>query len=372
MKSIDLLTKQGIVNWGNLNRTKKIIERAIRGEELVIGFIGGSITQGSLSTSPQNCYAYLVYQWWEKTFPNTKFNYVNAGVGGTNSYYGASRVTEHLLVYQPDFVIVEFSVNDKDNEFFKETYEGLLRKILYSESQPAVMVINNMFYDSGFNAQASHNEIAIAYELPILSVKDSLYPEILDKNLEASSLTPDNLHPNDTGHRLISEMISSFLTSIKWKIDDSSIEEQEGKYKAVTKNRFEDLKRIQTYNSTPILKGFTQDDSVQECISDNFKRGWQASTLGDCISFDVECSSIGVQYRQTIHKPAPIAKLTIDHQEEEVIILDANFEETWGDSLALDFIKVFEDKVMHHIEIKLINVDKSNQTPFYLVGLIIT
>lgn len=372
MKSIDLLTQQGIVNWGNLNRIKKVIERAMRGEEVVIGFIGGSITQGSLSSTSQTCYAYLVYQWWEKTFPTATFKYVNAGVGGTNSYYGTSRVDEHLLVYQPDFVIVEFSVNDKANEFFKETYEGLLRRILYSESQPAVMVINNMFYDSGFNAQAYHNQIAKAYELPILSIKDSLYPEILDKNLEASALTPDNLHPNDSGHRLISEMISSFLMSIKRKIYDSTIEEQEAKNRAVTKNRFEDSKRIQSYNANPILKGFTQDDSVQECISDNFKRGWEASALGDCISFDIECSSIGVQYRKTIHKPAPIAKLTIDHQDEEIFVLDANFEETWGDSLNLDFIKAFEDKVMHHIEIKLINVDESNQTPFYLVGLVIS
>ena len=51
------------------------MERARRGERLVIGFIGGSITQGSLSSTPQTCYAYRVYTWWKETFPQAEFVY---------------------------------------------------------------------------------------------------------------------------------------------------------------------------------------------------------------------------------------------------------------------------------------------------------
>ena len=56
-----------------------------------IGFLGGSITQGSLATEHENTYAYRVYKWWCDTFPQAKFNYVNGGIGGTDSYYGVSR-----------------------------------------------------------------------------------------------------------------------------------------------------------------------------------------------------------------------------------------------------------------------------------------
>ena len=35
-------------------------------EREVIGFWGGSITQGSLASKQENCYAALVYKWWSK------------------------------------------------------------------------------------------------------------------------------------------------------------------------------------------------------------------------------------------------------------------------------------------------------------------
>ena len=55
---IDL--EKGIANVGDVSRMKEVMARARRGERLVIGFIGGSITQGSLSSTPQTCYAYLI------------------------------------------------------------------------------------------------------------------------------------------------------------------------------------------------------------------------------------------------------------------------------------------------------------------------
>ena len=44
--------ERGIANRGNQARLKKVMDRAIRGEKLTIGFLGGSITQGSLSSKP--------------------------------------------------------------------------------------------------------------------------------------------------------------------------------------------------------------------------------------------------------------------------------------------------------------------------------
>ena len=46
---IDL--EKGIANVGDVSRMKEVMARAKRGERLVIGFIGGSITQGSLSST---------------------------------------------------------------------------------------------------------------------------------------------------------------------------------------------------------------------------------------------------------------------------------------------------------------------------------
>ena len=149
---IDL--EKGIANVGDVSRIREVMARAKRGGRLVIGFIGGSITQGSLSSTPQTCYAYRVYTWWKETFPQAEFVYCNAGIGGTTSEFGAARVGTDLLAERPDFVIVEFSVNDESTEHFKETYEGLVRKILGAAWNPAAQPED--FWKSGHQLLKRH------------------------------------------------------------------------------------------------------------------------------------------------------------------------------------------------------------------------
>ena len=107
-------------------RLKNCMKRAEEGQELTIGFLGGSITQGSLATEHENTYAYRVFSWWKEAFPNAAFHYVNGGIGGTDSLYGVSRAVTDVLMYQPDFVVVDFSVNDTADDFFQETYDFYL------------------------------------------------------------------------------------------------------------------------------------------------------------------------------------------------------------------------------------------------------
>ena len=89
--------ENGIANRGCLYRLKKVMDRAKAGEALNIAFLGGSITQGSLSSKPELCYAYHVYEWWKKTFPQADFTYINAGIGGTTSQFGVARAEADLL-----------------------------------------------------------------------------------------------------------------------------------------------------------------------------------------------------------------------------------------------------------------------------------
>ena len=206
-----------------MTRLKNLMKRAANGESLVIGFLGGSITQGSLSSTPKTCYAYLVYEWWKKSFPNAAFSFVNGGIGGTTSHYGGARAWKDVLCYRPDIVTVDFSVNDDANEFFEETYEGMLRRLLAAPSDPAVVVLNNVFYDIGKNAQNYHNRIADHYGIPHVSIKDTVYPDVESGKIVRADITPDNLHPNDKGHRLVADEICKLLDSIKAEMEEETI-----------------------------------------------------------------------------------------------------------------------------------------------------
>lgn len=366
-----------------MTRLKNLMKRAANGESLVIGFLGGSITQGSLSSTPKNCYAYLVYEWWKKSFPNAAFSFVNGGIGGTTSHYGGARAWKDVLCYRPDIVTVDFSVNDDANEFFEETYEGTLRRLLAAPSAPAVVVLNNVFYDTGKNAQDYHNRIADHYGIPHVSIKDTVYPDVESGKIVRADITPDNLHPNDKGHRLVADEICKLLDSIKAEVEEETIagENIEGKSTKteasvllpapLTENAYEYSRLIQIQDNEAILDGFLVDPIEKKGMLDIFKNGWTAAHTNDKISFEIECSCLAVQYRKSVQQPVPKAKAVIDGDEEHAVILDGNFTEDWGDCLYLEPLLHHAEKKVHRIEITVTDA-KDIVRPFYLVSLIVS
>lgn len=366
-----------------MTRLKNLMKRAANGESLVIGFLGGSITQGSLSSTPKTCYAYLVYEWWKKSFPNAAFSFVNGGIGGTTSHYGGARAWKDVLCYRPDIVTVDFSVNDDANEFFEETYEGTLRRLLAAPSSPAVVVLNNVFYDTGKNAQDYHNRIADHYGIPHVSIKDTVYPDVESGKIVRADITPDNLHPNDKGHRLVADEICKLLDSIKAEVEEETIagENIEGKSTKteasvllpapLTENAYEHSRLIQIQDNEAILDGFLVDPIEKKGMLDIFKNGWTAAHTNDKISFEIECSCLAVQYRKSVQQPIPKAKAVIDGDEAHAVILDGNFTEDWGDCLYLEPLLHHAEKKVHRIEITITDA-KDIVRPFYLVSLIVS
>jgi len=360
--------EKGIAGRGNLARLKRVMKKAREGASLTVGFLGGSITQGSLSSAPELCYAHRVYDWWRKTFPDAEFTYVNAGIGGTTSQFGAARVSSDLLTYHPDFVIVEFAVNDESSEHFLETYEGVVRQVYADADAPALLLVYNVYYHNGANAQLQHSKIGRHYSLPAVSMQSSIYPEVVAGRIENRSITPDDLHPNDDGHELVAGVITHFLDKVAAELEQGE-EPEPAMPQPLTKNRYEDSIRHQNGNITPELMGFEADSEPQQGITDCFKNGWTARREGDAIRFQVEGSCIAVQFRQTVKRPAPVAVAVIDG-EEEIIRLDANFEEDWGDNLALVTVLEEEKPEVHTVEIRIVEAHEEDVLPFYLVSVI--
>ena len=116
-----------------------------------------------------------------------------------------------MWMYQPDFVGIDFSVNDDPTDFFKEIYEGVLLKVLTWTSEPAVVLLNNVYYDTGINAQEQHVAVGDWYHVTHVSIKDTLYQEMKAGVYTREELTPDGLHPNDKGHELAAAEIIKFL-----------------------------------------------------------------------------------------------------------------------------------------------------------------
>ena len=362
----------GIAFHGNTERIAKVLKKAENGQPVTLGYLGGSITQGSLSSTPDTCYAAMTTKWWREQYPNTEFTYVNGGIGGTTSQFGVSRVDSDILAYEPDFVVIEFSVNDDNSLFFRETYEGLVRKVFTSKTAPAVLLVHNIFYEDGRNAQDQHETIGRYYDIPCVSMKTSVYQSIAHGKIAVRDVTPDDLHPNDAGHALLANLITNFLEKVQKEELTDIIDTKRTEVELpapITANAYQNSVRYQVYNSTPELKGFVADTEEQWHITDVFKRGFIGTKKGDAIRFDIEGTGIAVQYRKSVKHPACVAKVVLDGDEANAMVLDGNFDETWGDCLYITTVaKHIEDK-KHTVEITITEGDET-MVPFYLVSVI--
>ncbi|MCR5733397.1 MAG: SGNH/GDSL hydrolase family protein [Lachnospiraceae bacterium] len=378
MTMITFDEKKALVNPGNNARFSRVFKKLEEGKNVTIGFLGGSITQGSLSSEPETCYAYRVYDWLRNRFKESRITYVNAGVGGTTSVFGSARADADVLSHDPDIVFVEFSVNDECNEYFYESYEGLIRKLLYSEKKPAVAAIFNFYYENGKSAQRLHSKVARYYDIPAVSVLDAIYKDILSGKIEdIKLLSPDGLHPNDTGHELLGRIVIELINVLYERYRSGDIRSETAEKKEpLTQNAFESALRLDNRNYRAHLEGFTEDKSLQLCVSDCFKNGWLGSKQNDRIVFDLsgeyECTGIAIQYSKTIKRPAPVISVTVDADTEKKTVIDAAFEETWGDLLDIRQLILHEEKAPHKLEIEVIDDKDGRAVKFNLVSVIIT
>lgn len=354
------------VNRGNYHRIKECFRKAELGESITVGFLGGSITQGARSSVPETCYAYLVYKWFVEKFPKCEVKYLNAGIGGTTSQYGVARVKKHLLQYKPDFILNEFAVNDDNNSFFRETYEGLVRVILSDENKPGLLLMNNVRYDDCTSAEDMHLQVAKHYSVPMVSMKSTILPEVKSGKIPNRDITPDDLHPNDAGHKLVADVIISYLEKIYSAEDETDVVLES----PLSLNAYEDSIMYQADNSDPVTNGFIKDIRKQEGILDIYKNGWIAEHTGDSISFEIYGTGVAVQYRKSVNQPAPIAEVIVDGDLSSKKMLNANFDQDWGDCLYIDTIVSHVDNNKHTVEIKITEAHEDDAVPFYLVSVI--
>ena len=109
------------------------------------------------------------------------------------------------------------------------------------------------------------------------------------------------------------------------------------------------------------------DESDQQDITDCFKNGWLSNGEKSAIEFEVECSGVAVQYRKYVAGKSPKAKVLVDGNE--VAVIDATFDETWGDKLELTPVASNLESKNHKVQI--VTCEESNiDNPMYIVSII--
>jgi acyl-CoA thioesterase I len=210
------------IKMGGLANLAHFAEKVRKHEPVVIGYIGGSITQGTGSSKYAN-----TYFWKSKTALSReiikrggKVTTYTAAIGGTRSDYAAYRMGAQLLVKKPDLLIIEFAVNDGRDSNAAENMECLVRQALRANPLMGIVFFytttakfQEKYYAKGLlpNAVRLHHKVAQHYGL-----SEVLTGKLVDKGIKAGKFTTktffrDGVHPVDVGHAMYAKTLVDAL-----------------------------------------------------------------------------------------------------------------------------------------------------------------
>jgi lysophospholipase L1-like esterase len=313
------LSARALASPGDTARLQRVLAKARRREPVTVAVIGGSITAGQGASSTTHAYASLMAQWWRDAFPQTPITFVNAGLAATTSNYGALRAPRDLLGCHPDFVVVEFGVNDKNSPESAESVEGLVRQILRLPNSPAVVLLFFMHKD-GSNAQEWQGRVATHYQLPIISFRDAFWPDVAAGKMHYADVEDDSVHPNDRGHAAAAQFITDFLAQLRRDLPpDDRLAPIAPLPAALFSDDYAHVSLYEADALTPVHNQGWTLDAVHHC--------WWSDVPGSTIEFAIPGRRIlGMDWKQ--NGPMGTAEVCVDDQPP--VRLDAWFDQTWG------------------------------------------
>lgn len=355
--------------WANCDdrALAAVMRKAEAGEKVTIACIGGSITQGTIATGKRDteveerkAYADRFFDWWEERFPGTEFQFVNAGIGGTDSYLGVHRLERDVLESEPDLVLVEFAVNDGNNNFYKKSYDNLLYNLLTDDAAPAVICLF-MAQTSGVSAQTNEVLVGYHYSVPMLSYANVISDMIKNGRYTEKEFSGDGVHPSALGHAVTGEILWNYLNSVYEVRNTIGEPDADAVTEPLTKAVYGNAAVLDGSVITPEEYGdFAEENSCQQ-----FPNGWGCNGEGGIV-FRASFSRLGILYLATIDGKSGQFEVLVDG--EPVRTIDADFSGGWGNAIKADEVYASDAVSEHTVELR--RSENATGEIFHLLGLL--
>lgn len=320
------MVERSLYSVGNTQRLHRAIDKAQAGEKVSIVYLGGSITEGA-SAVPQatNCYAYRSAQLFAEKFMKdaSQLEYHNAGISGTPSLLGITRCQQDVLDYKPDIVFVEFAVNDSTDDTSRMVYESLVRKLLQSETQPAVVLVITLM-NSGYSAHVHMKQVGKHYGLGVVSVYDAVQIQINQGKMQWSDYSADYAHPTTEGHAFVAELIGYYFDQAAATPAEAYTLPEEARYGKALEN----LQNIRPGDAAIVSEGGFPYGDVS-CYS--YTKGWrhpQSAASADPMVLQVNASYLSLAFKQEKNTACGTAEVLVDGTVAAT--LPGYAESAWG------------------------------------------
>lgn len=188
-----------------------------------VAFMGGSITE-------MNGYRPMVVESLRRRFPETEFEFINAGISSTCSHTGAFRLERDVLSKQPDLLLVEFAVNDDQDAAHSyqdalRGMEGIIRAARLRRPQMDILMVhfvNESMLETTRQRKtpvsiAAHSAVADHYGVSTCNVAVELA-----KQIESGDMTWEvygGVHPKQPGNRVAADLVDRVFDELKFDSD---------------------------------------------------------------------------------------------------------------------------------------------------------
>ncbi|MBT7164466.1 MAG: SGNH/GDSL hydrolase family protein [Victivallales bacterium] len=190
---------------GNLMRS---YGRFASGTPARVAFMGGSVTTRQ--------WRQPLMEALEERFPDTRFDFIMAGIGGTNADLGAFRLPEHVLGRgKVDLFFLEFAVNGGG----VRAMEGIVRQA--RQANPEVDIVILYFANTGHTKSFNdgkipgivqqHEKVATQYGVPALYLYREIARRIKEGKIKWEDFASDAVHPHQGGCDMYTQCIQDFL-----------------------------------------------------------------------------------------------------------------------------------------------------------------
>lgn len=180
-------------------------------------------------------------------------NIINKGIPGNTTNDAMARFHTDVLDQNPDLVIIQFGINDSAYDVWKEppateprvslsTYvvniTSMVHQIKIAGAEVILMTPNPLRWSEttlglygknpydinnpwGFNVILSDyaqaiRDIAAAENIPLIDVQSAFIAYDDATNQSVDDLLLDGMHPNNTGHRIVANMLEAERIRVHW------------------------------------------------------------------------------------------------------------------------------------------------------------
>ena len=339
------MVDRSLISVGDMTRMSDVFQKAQNGEDITVAYIGGSITEG-YNAGTTEFYAKTCTDLLPGYFPDLTVTGVNAGISGTPSLLGNLRLERDVLSADPDIVFVEFAVNDGQEADYKNAYESLVRTLLTQEKDIAVVLLFTVL-DSGYTCQEHMSKIGANYDLPMISVHDSVYEEIEAGRMTWQDYSNDQSHPNAYGHKCITDFVDNYYQKVLPVVAENVGEVSKELPDPVFSAKYMNMH----YMDSATMDGVELDGFEQYDTHGSFHNGWMyRGTDGGSMKFTVDCSVLEMVFKANNSDKYGTADIYVDGEKVKSVV--SNMSDGWNNPVTAYLIDN-DSSAEHTVEIRM-------------------